>query len=106
MTTLIFQEADGTRHEVDTDVGSNIMQVALDNGIDAILAECGGTCSCATCHTYINEDWASKLAPASDLELEMIEGVLEPRPTSRLACQIEVTADMDGMVLELPAAQI
>tara|TARA_B100000446_G_scaffold188335_1_gene223727 strand:- start:31903 stop:32223 length:321 start_codon:yes stop_codon:yes gene_type:complete len=106
VTQLIFIEADGSQHEVDTTDGVNIMQAAMNNGVDSILAECGGTLSCATCHVYVDDEWSSKLAPASVMELELLEGVLDPKPNSRLSCQIEVTSELDGMTLHLPDNQL
>lgn len=106
MTQLIFIEADGSQHQVDATDGVNIMQAAMDNGVDSILAECGGTLSCATCHIYVDDEWSSKLAPASEMELELLDGVLEPKPSSRLSCQIEVTPELEGMILHLPESQL
>lgn len=105
MTTLIYVEANGTRHEIDAEVGSNVMQVAVDNQIDAIIGECGGILSCATCHCYVEPARFDELSEASDFEKEMLEGALDVKPNSRLSCQLVVTEAMEGMVFELPEKQ-
>lgn len=105
MPLVKYIEADGREFEVDVAVGNTVMQGALDNMIDGILAECGGACSCATCHCYVDEAWVAKTGEASDMEKEMLDAVLDQKETSRLSCQIEVTADMDGLVVHLPESQ-
>ena len=83
------------------------MQVAIDNDVRGILADCGGSCSCATCHCYVDEAWADKAGtPTSQDERDMLEmTAAEIKPTSRLSCQIEMTAALDGLVVHLPEAQ-
>ncbi|MBP8285384.1 MAG: 2Fe-2S iron-sulfur cluster binding domain-containing protein [Rhodoferax sp.] len=82
------------------------MQGATANGIDGILGECGGSCACATCHCYIQEDRLAELPAASEGELGMLENVAsERRPNSRLACQIKASAALDGLIVYLPATQ-
>ena len=106
MTQIIFIEANGDQHRVDSTDGQSIMQAAIDNNVDGILAECGGTLSCATCHVYVDDEWSSRLAPASQAELALLEGVLDPKSNSRLTCQIEVTPELDGLILRLPESQL
>ena len=105
MPQVTFIEFDGTQRTVDADAGQTVMQAALDNGVEGILAECGGCCSCATCHCYVDEAWVNKVGPAGEDEKEMLEGVLEPRDSSRLSCQITLTDDLDGLVVSLPESQ-
>lgn len=81
------------------------MQEALDAGVPGIIAECGGACTCATCHCYVSSDWADRLPAAGSDEAAMLEFAYEPRPTSRLTCQIQVTGDLDGIVLHVPDSQ-
>ncbi len=78
------------------------MEAAMDNGITDIVAECGGACACATCHTYIAEDWFDQLPVMSEMEESLLGVVQERRANSRLACQIKVNAELDG--LEVHAA--
>ncbi|HHX83059.1 MAG TPA: (2Fe-2S)-binding protein [Pseudomonadaceae bacterium] len=91
--------------EVDVPVGTSVMQGAVDNMIDGIVAECGGSCSCATCHCYVDEAWLDRIPPASGMEKDMLECVLEPRPNSRLSCQIVVTDELDGLLVRVPESQ-
>ena len=81
------------------------MSVAVNAGIEVILAECGGACACGTCHCYVDAEWVARLPPASPTEAAMIECVIAPRPESRLTCQLKLTEDSDGLVLHLPTAQ-
>ncbi len=105
MPTVTFVDADGTRHEVEANSGVSLMQVAIDNGIEGIVAECGGACSCATCHCYVEEEWQARTGEPDDMEKAMLECVLDPMPNSRLSCQITLSEDLDGLVVSLPEAQ-
>ena len=75
------------------------MEVAVDNNIAGMVAECGGACACATCHAYVDAAWLEKLPAMDDMEDAMLDSALERRPNSRLSCQIEITDDLDGLVL-------
>lgn len=97
--------ADGAENVIDVENGSNLMQGAVNNLIDGIVAECGGGCSCATCHVYIDESWLDKVDAPSDIELEMIGCVPDPKANSRLSCQIVVTEELDGLVVHVPDSQ-
>ncbi len=105
MPRVTFVSADGRVTEAEGEVGQSVMSVAVNAGIEVILAECGGACACGTCHCYVDADWVGRLAPASDNEAAMIECVIAPRPESRLTCQLKLTDGLDGLVLHLPAAQ-
>ena len=105
MYRVTFVDADGQATELTANEGQSVMSVAVANGIDQILAECGGSCACGTCHCYIDGEWAERL-PAPDFqEQDMIECVVNPNERSRLSCQITVSADLDGLVVHLPAGQ-
>jgi 2Fe-2S ferredoxin len=105
MPRIIFISHDGREQEVEAQPGTTVMQAAVDNFVDGIVAECGGACSCATCHCYVDGDWLHKLPEADPLELQMIDCALDPRPNSRLSCQLVVEDTLDGLVLRLPARQ-
>ena len=105
MPMIRYIEADGAEYEAEVPVGSTVMQGAVDNMIDGILAECGGCCSCATCHCYVDEAWFDKVGEAEGNEKAMLEMAVDPQLTSRLSCQIEVTEELDGLVVRLPEAQ-
>jgi 2Fe-2S ferredoxin len=106
MPQVTYVEHGGARHTVDVPVGENVMRGALYNGVEGIVGECGGGLACATCHCYVEDGWADKLEPPSEAEVQMLESaVCEVRINSRLSCQIAVTEDLDGLVVDLPEAQ-
>lgn len=105
MPRITFVAADGSTTEATGDVGQSVMSVAVNAGIEVILAECGGACACGTCHCYVEPGWLQRLAPPSDSEAAIIECVIDPRPESRLTCQLRLSDELDGLVLHLPAAQ-
>jgi 2Fe-2S ferredoxin len=105
MPKITFVLSDGSEKAVDGSVGDSLMETAVDHGIAGIIAECGGGCSCATCHVYIAPDWFPRIAPAEAFETTMYEFAHEPRDTSRLSCQIALTEDMDGLRVEVPERQ-
>ena len=82
------------------------METAIDNDIDGIIAECGGACSCATCHVYVDEAWLDRLRQPEPLEDGMLDCVLDRRPNSRLSCQIRLNEDLDGITVRVPDSQI
>ena len=106
MPKVTYVLKDGTRRDVAARVGDTVMRGAIDNNLRGIDAECGGCCSCATCHVYVDEAWVSKLKAPDAVENDLLDGVASDRkPTSRLSCQIELTAEMDGLVVHMPATQ-
>jgi ferredoxin, 2Fe-2S len=106
MPRVSFVQPDGTVRTVDAPAGLSVMEAAIDNGVPGIVAECGGACSCATCHVYVDPEWAGRLKAADALESGMLDCALEPRETSRLSCQIALTDELDGLVVHVPEAQI
>lgn len=105
MAKIKFIQADGTANEINADNGSSLMVAAVNNGIKGIVAECGGACSCATCHVIVDPTWYGKLTPPTQLEKDMLEFAAEPSETGRLSCQIPVTDELDGLVVTVPSAQ-
>jgi 2Fe-2S ferredoxin len=106
MAHITYVEADGQSTTIDLPEGWSLMQGATANGIEGILGECGGSCACATCHCYVEEDRLGDLAPPSEGELAMLENVAaERRPNSRLACQIKASPKLEGLIVRLPATQ-
>ena len=106
MPKVIYVSAAGDPKEIDVPAGTTVMAAALKNGIDGIVAECGGVCMCSTCHVFVDESFFHRLAPAQDTEEAVLEIAAEERqPTSRLSCQIKVTDDLDGLVVRLPKRQ-
>ncbi len=105
MTRLIFVDPDGTRHEVEAENGATAMETALRNGISGIVAECGGSLTCATCHVHVDDNWIEKTGGPSAPEEDMLDFAYDVRPTSRLSCQIKIRDELDGLVLHIPARQ-
>lgn len=105
MTTVNFILADGSRHAVDAADGDVVMRVAVRSGFSGILAECGGACSCATCHVHIDPSWVDKLPPKDELETEMLDFAEGVDETSRLSCQIKITPQLDGLLVHVPESQ-
>ncbi len=103
MPKIVFIEPNGVQHVVDAAEGRSLMEVAVDNLMPGVGGDCGGCCSCATCHAYVAPEWVDKLPPRQEDEEMMLEGVIDPRPNSRLTCQVQLTAEHDGLVVELPA---
>jgi len=81
------------------------MEVAKANGIPGIDADCGGACSCATCHVYVDANWIDKVGTPSENEAELLELVVNPDDTSRLSCQIVISDDLDGLIVRIPESQ-
>jgi len=105
MPTIIFIEPDGSRRSIDAEVGQSVMEAAVQNGVKGIDADCGGACSCATCHGYIDEAWRDRIAAADPDECDMLDFAYMRSDGSRLTCQIKVSDDMDGLLIKLPEAQ-
>lgn len=105
MPKILFIEHNGAEHLVEAECGKSVMQTAVENVVPGILGDCGGSCSCATCHAYVDPRWLAQLPPASEEERLILEGALEQRDNSRLSCQIKVSEALDGMVLRLPERQ-
>lgn len=105
MGQVTYIESNGEQHQVNLQNGQSIMQGALDNLIEGILGECGGCCSCATCHCYVDEAWLEKVGAPDDMEKDMLDSVVDPQSSSRLSCQIQMSDDLDGLVVRLPESQ-
>jgi|TARA_B110000037_G_scaffold222807_1_gene299699 2Fe-2S ferredoxin len=105
MAKIKFVQHDGTEIEVDAEIGASIMNAAVDNGVAGIDADCGGECSCATCHVIIDPAWAGKLGAISDQESSMLDLNPDREERSRLSCQLPMTEALDGMIVNLPEFQ-
>ena len=97
MPTIHVTNRDGSQEDVEADSGKSLMENLRDGGIDDILALCGGNCSCATCHVYVDEGWADKLPPVSGDEDDLLDTSDHRLDHSRLSCQVPVTDDLDGL---------
>lgn len=105
MPTITFVQPDGSKQTVEAEAGLTLMEAAKLNSIDGIDAECGGACACATCHVYVDDAWREKAGKPSEMEEDMLDFAFDVRDSSRLSCQIKVTADIDGIVVAVPAKQ-
>jgi 2Fe-2S ferredoxin len=105
MPRIVFIEPGGARRQIDAPLGITLMETAVGNGVQGIVAQCGGACACATCHVYVAPAWFGKLPPREEMEEGMLESAWEPRANSRLSCQVHVTADLDGLELTVPQQQ-
>lgn len=103
---ITYIDPNNARQELEVDVGMSVMQAAVANDIEGIVAECGGSAMCATCHVYLDESDLARAPEMSPEEDEMLEFTASPRrPTSRLSCQLVMTAELDGIVVYLPENQ-
>ncbi|MCZ6655983.1 MAG: 2Fe-2S iron-sulfur cluster-binding protein [Gammaproteobacteria bacterium] len=106
MTTITYIEHDGTEHVVEAENDSSVMRGAVDNGIPGIDADCGGECSCATCHVIVTSNWMEVVGRPNDTEESMLDLNPEREPNSRLSCQIVVSDALDGLIVNLPEFQM
>ena len=107
MPQITYVHPNGTREVLEVPVGTSVMRGAILNGIDGIVAECGGEMMCATCHVYVEEAQLGRTPKQSDDEKAMLEFTAsERRPNSRLSCQLVVTPELDGLVVYLPETQV
>ena len=105
MPTIHYIQKDGSTRDIEAKPGSSVMENAIRGNVRGIDAECGGCCSCATCHVYIQPEWLDRVGPAQGGEREMLDFALDVRGGSRLACQITVSPQLNGLVVGMPVAQ-
>jgi ferredoxin, 2Fe-2S len=103
--SIKYIEFDGTVHEVEVKSGYSLMVAAVQNGIPGIDGECGGKCSCGTCHIYVAPNWQSLTGEPNNMEKKMLELIPSASETSRLACQIEIRNDLEGLEVRMPEYQ-
>jgi 2Fe-2S ferredoxin len=106
MPKITLIEYSGQDHIIDAEIGKSLMQNALDNLVPGIDADCGGACACGTCHCFVQDEWGETTGEADAMEEAMLGMRPDRAETSRLSCQIEVTENMDGMVVRLPEFQM
>ena len=105
MPKITYIEHDGTKHEVQAESGMTVMEAAVKNAVPGIEAECGGACSCARCHVYVDDAWREPTGQPDEMEEDMLDFAYDVRPTSRLSCQIKVSDELDGLVVRVPERQ-
>ena len=105
MPKITYIEHNGKSHQIDVASGLTVMEGAVQNNIPGIDADCGGSMACATCHVYVKEDWFNRLPKKENGEEDMIDMAYEPNKFSRLSCQITVSDQTDGLIVQLPKKQ-
>ncbi len=105
MAKITFIDHEGKQSVCDGEDGMTVMEVAIKNSVPGIEADCGGACACATCHVYVNEEWLDKLPTRETMEEDMLDFGFDIRDNSRLACQLKVSDELDGLVVTTPEKQ-
>jgi ferredoxin, 2Fe-2S len=105
MAKITFIQHNGTEIETKGISGMTVMETAVKNNVQGIDADCGGACACATCHVYVEPEWADKLAARNPMEADMLDFAFDVRDNSRLSCQIKVSDAIDGLRVRVPAKQ-
>ena len=105
MAKITYNTHDSKTHTIEVQNGLTVMEGAVQNDIPGIDADCGGGMACATCHVYVNEEWLSKLPAKEDGEEDMLDMACEPKQNSRLSCQLTVSDELDGLVVDIPSKQ-
>ena len=106
MPRVTFLGPSGVARAVEARTGDSLMAVAVRNGVPGIIGECGGNASCATCHVYVDDAFRERVGPPNDLEEDLLDlGVSDRRESSRLACQIPLTEELDGLLVRTPEEQ-
>ena len=106
MPKITYVEHGGKSHTIEVANGLSVMEGAVQNNIPGIDADCGGAMACATCHVYVKEEWFNKLPKKEDGEEDMLDMAFEPKKNSRLSCQLMVSDQLDGLVVNLPEKQV
>lgn len=106
MGQIFFVEHQGQVHKVDLKTGQTLMALAIENNIPGIDADCGGECACGTCHVKLEQKWFGVVNKAEADELQMLDMTPERADTSRLSCRIQITEELNGMVVQLPEFQM
>ena len=106
MAKITYIEHSGKSHTIEVQNGLTVMEGAIQNNVPGIDADCGGSMACATCHVYVKEEWFNKLPKKEDGEEDMLDMAFEPKKNSRLSCQLMVSDQLDGLVVNLPEKQV
>ena len=106
MSKITYITHDNKTHTIDVQNGLTVMEGAIQNDIPGIDADCGGGMACATCHVYVNDNWSDKLPKKEAGEEDMLDMAFEPRSNSRLSCQLIVSNELDGLIVNIPSKQV
>ena len=105
MAKITYIEHSGKSHTIEVQNGLTVMEGAIQNNVPGIDADCGGSMACATCHVYVKEEWFNKLPKKEDGEEDMLDMAYEPNKFSRLSCQLTVSDELEGIIVNLPEKQ-
>ena len=105
MPKITYKDKSGNSKTLEVEKGLTVMEGAIQNNVPGIDADCGGSMACATCHVYVEEKWLSKLPKAEEGEIDMIDMAFEPKKNSRLSCQLIVSDELDGLIVNIPSKQ-
>ena len=105
MPKITFITHEKNEHTIEVQNGLTVMEGAIQNDIPGIDADCGGGMACATCHVYVKDDWLNKLPKKEDGEEDMLDMAFEPKQNSRLSCQLVLSDDLDGLIVNIPSKQ-
>ena len=106
MAKITYIEHNGKSHSINVENGLTVMEAAVQNDIPGIDADCGGSMACATCHVYVKEEWFNKLPQKQEGEDDMLDQAFDPNKNSRLSCQLTVSDELDGLIVNLPEKQV
>ena len=106
MARVTYIEHTGQSHTIEVENGLTVMEGAVQNDVPGIDGDCGGGMACATCHVYVKDEWFDKINKKNEGEEDMLDQAFEPKKNSRLSCQITVSDEIDGLVVNLPSKQI
>ena len=106
MPSITLIEFNGASHTINAEIGKSLMQNAIDNAVPGIDADCGGACACGTCHVFVSQEWLQATGDSDPMEEAMLGMRPDRADSSRLSCQIQVSDNMDGMVVRLPEFQM
>ena len=105
MVKITYITPQGEKMEVEAEAGLTVMEAAVKNMVPGIDADCGGACACATCHVYVAPEWVEKVGKAEEMEASMLDFAQDIKDNSRLSCQVQITQEMDGLVVTVPEYQ-
>ena len=106
MPKITYIDPDGVSHTVESEIGATVMETALRNDVPGIIASCGGSCACATCHVHVDAAWFPLVSERSPEEEDMLDTAIDADATSRLSCQIKVIENLDGLKVRIAGRQI
>lgn len=106
MVEVTFELRDGSKLTVAGEEGISVMELAVQNGVPGLDGDCGGCMSCGTCHAYVAPEFLAGLEDPAEGEAAMLEHVTNPRPESRLTCQLRLSQTLQGLRVTVPSHEL